>query len=258
MSRLTQITREDLRWWLEFAATREWTFAKSYAATAPHDYIVQDRTPEVSHEDTVRAARVIHTFGQPGKYYSITKIYLRSPDGLHRWWTEDEHFTDTTLVNRATNERSYGIQNAPSTHTGVDTAFDTVATTWDEDHPAVDGDAKRLHADLQPLLGKYPPHVLDIGCGTGRTLDLGIAVPRRYAAVDQSQAMLNMLIRKHSQVAKIYPSPIECLLDAGVFTPYQFDIVVLDRAVELTSVQLAHVERFAQRAFVVDGEVVAR
>ena len=40
-----RITRADLDWWHEFAATREWTFAKTYAETAPHHYVVQDRTP---------------------------------------------------------------------------------------------------------------------------------------------------------------------------------------------------------------------
>jgi len=82
-----RITRNDLDWWLEFATNREWTFARTYAATAPHDYIVQDRTPGVSHEDIERATRVICTFGTPGKYYAVTKIYLASPDGRHRWWT---------------------------------------------------------------------------------------------------------------------------------------------------------------------------
>jgi len=31
-----RITKADLEWWWEFAATREWTFAKTYALTPPH------------------------------------------------------------------------------------------------------------------------------------------------------------------------------------------------------------------------------
>ena len=61
-----RITQEDLDWWLEFASTREWTFATTYATTAPHDYIVQGRTPGVTNDDVVQAARVICTCGQPG------------------------------------------------------------------------------------------------------------------------------------------------------------------------------------------------
>jgi hypothetical protein len=62
-----RITKQDLDWWMAFAASREWTFAKTYAETAPHHYVVEGRTPGVTHEDMVRAARVIHTFGQPDR-----------------------------------------------------------------------------------------------------------------------------------------------------------------------------------------------
>ena len=37
-----RITKSDLDWWLEFAVTREWTFAKTYAATWPHEYVVRN------------------------------------------------------------------------------------------------------------------------------------------------------------------------------------------------------------------------
>ena len=41
---------------------------------------------DLADELMVRASRVIATFGSPGKYYSMTKIYLVSPDGQFRWW----------------------------------------------------------------------------------------------------------------------------------------------------------------------------
>jgi hypothetical protein len=37
------ITRDDYDWWLTTASELEWTWAKTYADTAPHDYIVQGR-----------------------------------------------------------------------------------------------------------------------------------------------------------------------------------------------------------------------
>jgi SAM-dependent methyltransferase len=241
-----RITTADLEWWLDFAATREWTFAKTYAATAPHDYIVQGRTPGVTNDDVVRAARVICTFGQPGKYYSITKIYLKSPDGQHRWWTEDRHFTDATLVNRGPTSALYGIQNAPSTSTGTATPYDEVATTWDAEHPMAPSESDDVKALLAPARGTYPPHVLDIGCGTGRVLDLGLASPDRYAAVDSSQAMLNVLVRKHPRVAAVYPRDVRDVLDGGLFTPGQFDWVFLDGSVALTEEQRAQVRGIAR------------
>ena len=47
--------REDRGWRLDFAASREWSFTR-------------------------------------GTHYSVTTIYLDSPDGEIRWWTEDRHF----------------------------------------------------------------------------------------------------------------------------------------------------------------------
>lgn len=249
-----RITQQDLDWWLEFAASREWTFAKTYAETAPHHYIVEGRTSGVTQEDMVRAARVIHTFGQPGKYYSLTKIYLLSPDGKYRWWTEDKHFTDTTLVNRATTGLFYGIQNAPSTVSGIESPYDAVATIWDVEHPIRSGESNRVKRLLADARGKYPPHVLDIGCGTGRVLDLGLASADRYAGVDSSQAMLNLLIRKHPAAAAIYPVDVRDALTVNTFSPGQFDWVFLDAAVEMTAEQRAQVKHIARLAMImVDG-----
>jgi len=245
-----RITKRDLDWWLDFAATHEWTFAKTYAETAPHDYVVAGRTPGVTQDDMVRAARVIHTYGQPGKYYSLTKIYLVSANGNHRWWTEDSHFTDTTLVNRATTELFYGIQNAPETASGVGSQYDEVATTWDAEHPSAAGEAEQVQSLLSQVRGKYPPYVLDLGCGTGRVLDLGLAWPERYAAVDSCQAMLNVLVRKHPKVAAVYPVDVPQAVAAGTFTPGQFDWVFLDSAVALTAEQHSQVEQIARLAVI--------
>ena len=248
-------TQDDLNWWFELAPALDWTFAKTYTKTAPHHYVVQDRTPGVTHEDMVRAARVIHTFGSPGKYYSLTKIYLVSPDGRYRWWTEDNQFTDTTLVNRATTELSYGIQNALPTVSGIESPYDEVATTWDFEHPISSGEADHFKLMLSEVRGQYPPHVLDLGCGTGRVLDLGLATADRYAAVDSSQAMLNLLLRKHPRVAAVFPVDVRGALAARTFTPGQFDWVFLDAAVELTVEQHAQVQEVARLAVIgVNGD----
>lgn len=245
-----RIRQQDLGWWLEFATTRMWTFAKTYAEAAPHHYVVEGRSPGVTHDDMVRAARVIHTFGQPGKYYSRTKIYLVSPDGKFRWWTEDDHFTDTTLVNRATTELLYGIQNAPSTASRIESPFDEVATIWDAEHPVGINEGEHAQSLLLGVGGKYPPHVLDLGCGTGRVLDLGLATPDRYAGVDSSQAMLNLLVRKHPKVAAVYPIDVREALATGTFTAGQFDWVFLDDAVELEDAERLQVESIARLAVV--------
>jgi hypothetical protein len=243
-------TTDDLAWWFDFASGLEWTFAKTYADSAPHDYVVAGRTLGVTQEDLARAAKVIHTFGSPGKYYSVTKIYLVSPDGQYRWCTEDERLGDTDLVNRAATDRLYGVQNAPATRAPHPTDYDPIAASWDEVNSITAAEAERAKQCLTDVRGTYPPHALDIGCGTGRVLDLGLVSPERCAAVDSSQAMLNMLVRKHPRVAAVYPRDIRELLADGTFTADQFDWVFLDASVELTSPQQRQVERLARLALI--------
>ena len=107
------VGQADLRWWLDLAPRLEWIFAKTYAETAPHSYVVLGRSPGLTREDYVRAGRVIRTFGEPGKYYRSTNLYLYSEDRQYKYWAmwgdppQDE---DAELINCATTERVYGAQ----------------------------------------------------------------------------------------------------------------------------------------------------
>lgn len=222
-------TQADLDWWLALAPTLTWTFARTYADSAPHSYVVAGKTPNLTREDCVRAAAVIRTFGQPAKYYSMTNIYLNSADGSLKWWSMNKHVSETGLINQATTERVYGVQNAPSTSSTEHSIYDEIATDFDQLRSPADGDAKTglleiLH-DLRHVLGTNPT-VLDVGCGTGAVLDLGITEPERYTGVDPSQAMLNELLVKHSreQFAAVIPSRIEDAL--AHLQGQSFDLVI--------------------------------
>jgi hypothetical protein len=72
---------------LGLAPALDWTFARTYAQTAPHSYVVLGRTAGITKDDFVHAGRVIHTFGRPAKFYGMTSIYLTSPDRQMKWWT---------------------------------------------------------------------------------------------------------------------------------------------------------------------------
>lgn len=107
-------TAADLEWWLTLAPTLEWAWAKSYAETAPHWYVVLGRTPDLDRADYVRAGRVIRTYGQPGKFYSMTNLYLLTDDrGLKFWcmWSSPPQDYDATLINLARTDRVYGPQS---------------------------------------------------------------------------------------------------------------------------------------------------
>lgn len=119
------VDERDLHWWLELAGELDWTWAKTYADSAPHRYVVLGRTPGLNRSDFVRAGAVIRTFGQPGKFYRSTNIYLEV--GEWKWWTMDPRVVDTDLINRAPRGDSYGPQDAPRTATGRFTEYDAIA-----------------------------------------------------------------------------------------------------------------------------------
>jgi hypothetical protein len=248
------MTEDDLNWWLTFAANLEWTFARTYAETAPHSYVVHSRTAGMTKGDFVRAAHVIHTFGQPAKFYNMTSIYLTSPDGRLKWWTMDKDLNETGLINQATTARLYGVQNAPSTCSGEGTAYDQIATRYDERNPITDDEVRALKELVAPFKSDYPTSVLDVGCGTGRVLDLGLTTPDRYAGVDSSQPMLNMLVRKYPNVGAVYPMTIEQALTDGRFTAGQFEIVTAyGSADELDPAAVSALATLASRALVLKG-----
>lgn len=253
------ITQEDLNWWLQTARTVEWIWAKTYADTAPHDYIVEGRTSGLSHDDYVRAARVIHTFGQPGKFYSVTNIYLEDRETGVKWWTMDADVAETTLVNRSTTSRLYGVQNAPSTRSSISTPYDGIATTYDAANLMPEPLVEQLRRAVRNASGKYAPSILDVGCGTGRVLDLELTSPDRYAGVDPSTPMLNQLVRKHPDVARVYPCAIEDALDQELFTSRQFEIVILmlDQEDLVRHDVIDDLRQLASRAFIyaVDGRL---
>lgn len=246
------ITRNDLNWWFETAAHVEWIWATTYAETAPHSYIVEGRTDHLTHDDYVRAGRVIHTFGRPAKFYGMTSIYLASLDGRLKWWTMAADVRDTGLVNQATTDRLYGVQNAPLTESGLVTPYDGVASSYDESAPNSQALAGRLREAIDSLTGTYPPAVLDVGCGTGRPLDLGLTRLDRYAGLDPSTPMLNQLVRKHSGVAAVYPMTAQDALKRGTFTAGQFEIVMLVDALAELSPEVVHaVKRLASGGVIV-------
>ncbi|WP_345803038.1 methyltransferase [Microbacterium sp. AZCO] len=200
------VSPDDLMWWLTLAPTLRWTFAKTYADSAPHDYIVAGRTAGITPDEFRRAAHVIHTFGEPGRFWRSTNIYLTHPGIPHRWWTMDADLDDTDLINRAVNDRVYGLQDAPRTFSGGWAEYDAIGTRYDAQRaPEPDFDAA-LREQIADAFPGPPPRVLDIGCGTGRALDLGITTPDRYTGIDPSQAMLNALVRKHPATRRLIPA----------------------------------------------------
>ncbi|GCD88761.1 hypothetical protein [Nocardioides sp. LS1] len=104
--------REDLRWWWDLAPTLKWRFAKSMP-DVPHWYVRGGTTPGFTRDDSLRVARLVRTFGEPGKFYRATNLYLYTPDRVRKVWCmfgdpirEDK----VRIVNLAFADQVYGPQ----------------------------------------------------------------------------------------------------------------------------------------------------
>lgn len=82
-----------------FVGAQDWTFAKTYADTAPHEYLVKTRLVSrlISEFESIvryirRAGFQAYYFETPGKYYVL---------GEHYYWTMGNPVEETTILNRA-------------------------------------------------------------------------------------------------------------------------------------------------------------
>ncbi len=85
----------------------------------------------------------------------------------------------TIIINQANTDQVYGTQDAPSTRSGLHNEHDVIACDYDNRYQSAGGAGGELAdgagARLQVLLPlRTAPYTLDIGCGTGLLLDLGV------------------------------------------------------------------------------------
>ena len=82
--------------------------------TAPHFYIVAGRTPGIAYDDFIRAGRVVRTFGEAGRFWRTTRLYLFNEDrSLLYWviWSSPPKDDDARGINMATALRTFGPQD---------------------------------------------------------------------------------------------------------------------------------------------------
>src|SRR5262245_51194085 len=106
----------DLR---AFVATTIWTFAKTYAATWPHEYIVRHRVDEALF---LKLVVHIRSNGYEGRFYRRRITYF-DEEGLV-YWTMGEPIGETTVVNRCHKDQTYEYRLAQGTLPGEGRAAD--------------------------------------------------------------------------------------------------------------------------------------
>lgn len=205
----------ELDWWLERAGSLEWTWASTFADIAPHSYVVLGRTPGLTREEVQRAARVIETYGEPGKYWQTLRIYLHDPERNLIWWVMVPDVTKVEGINQGPADINYGPQDVPSTKTGRHTLYDDLSPDYDRRYQSPQDRMEEVqvwrHVVISAPAGQVG-RVLDIGAGTGLALDIRLVRYGRvldYRAVDPSQGMLNQLLLKHPWVRDFWPMTAE-------------------------------------------------
>ena len=69
------------------------------------------------------------------------------------------------------------------------------------------------------------PRTLDVGCGSGALLSLGVVRPPDYTGVDPSQGMLNELVLRYPDVHRVFPGTWDQFVTAR--SPEGYDLVVI-------------------------------
>lgn len=218
---------EELAWFVENAPTWTWRWAKTFADTAPHSYVMKGE--QLDAETYERAVRVVMAMGQPANYYRRVNLELKLPElqmlfgapfderlitGV-KFWPMTNQMSVSKAFNMAPMELSYGEQTAVASK-GQFTRphrFDFIAADYDDAHGehflAQKARLWKLVTDNGSL---YVPSMIELGPTTGYAKDLGL-VPNRadYTIVDGSQGMLNQAIFKHDVRSVVPTSPNEWL-----------------------------------------------
>ena len=80
----------------KFIEECEWTFAKTYASTWPHEYIVQENVDSCLY---IKLAEQINIYGHKENFYSTQMIYFNF-DGRTYWHMEN-------IINRCDENETY-------------------------------------------------------------------------------------------------------------------------------------------------------
>jgi SAM-dependent methyltransferase len=198
---------EHLTEFLEAAKTLKWRFARTMASV-PHSYVVRGKSMET--DAYRRAFGVVQTFGVPGNFHERTNIYLHDPETNWRWWNMTNHEWESIIMNVAKDGKMYGEQRAPDTSNDWWADYDAVAPFYDDVHNRVTPAEKTaLWRTVDAALQSRKPVTLDLGAGTGGTLDSKVCGSVDTTVVDVSQGMLNALVYKHPRVKRVISASAE-------------------------------------------------
>ena len=79
----------------KFIDSADWVFAKTYAKTAPHEYVVRKKNRHLE-DEFVYFVKFIRKHGYEEKFWSKTHTYYNV--GEYKYWTMGNPIDETTII----------------------------------------------------------------------------------------------------------------------------------------------------------------
>jgi len=164
---------DDFRGYIESV---RWKFARTMAKH-PHCYTLKEWNPDLA--KTFEAfVMYIRKHGYQRKFFNSVHTYL-DVDGF-TYWTMGAPLHKTILINREVRYNQYNE------------IADQYDLLFSDDETMKENE--RLFSIIEPYCKRQ---VLDVGCGTGTTLDYIKIPPQRYVGIDPAHLMLKRFKEKH-------------------------------------------------------------
>jgi|SRR3989338_2771627 len=98
------MTKDEIRL-KKFIDNNKWIFAKTYAKTAPHEYLIYDKLDEEMQKEYNWFIKQIEEKGIDKKFYQITFRYLYFDD--MKYWIHNTETREKGVLNRDTATNKY-------------------------------------------------------------------------------------------------------------------------------------------------------
>lgn len=170
--------KREIKKFTAFIRRQSWIFAKTFAKTSPHEYIVKERLSAGDRKIFEQFVMFIRENGVRKKYKKTYCTHF-DLDG-YSYWTMGAPLDITIIINR----HDLGF-------------YDRLAEDYDRIFS--DEESRIENAQIGKMIQPAASgNILDIGCGTGLLLD--ILEPNagfNYHGIDPSKKMLDQLSLKH-------------------------------------------------------------
>ncbi len=171
------MTKEQINMLLAYVSRCKWSWAKSMP-NSPHEYIVRNSCA-LSDNEFVAFVNLQREFGVQEKWgnYNLQYLYL---DG-YKYWTMGNPIPETTVINR---EKLFG-------------EYDQVADHYDDYAMRDNILYQTQNLQIAEMLKEVSGFIYEIGCGTGRLLQIKSIDPKQYQGIDPSAKMLELFRQKN-------------------------------------------------------------